>query len=220
MSETYANFSVQKAHEAQKYLSRKLILQDRLPKKIQYVAGIDTAYWRDRSICAVAVLEYVSLDSAEVETASCKTCFPYVPTLLSFREIPPALLCLEKLRLQPDAFLVDGQGYAHPYRCGFASQFGLVIERPTIGVAKNRLIGEAKETSKRDYVQLLIDNKEVIGAEVRTQTDSKPIIVSVGHMVSLNRAIEIVKHCAVNNRIPQPIVIAHRAANEAKRKLQ
>lgn len=212
-------FSVKKAHEAQKRLCKKLVLEDKLPEKIQYVAGIDTAYWKDKSICAVAVLAYASLNPVEVETASCTTRFPYIPSLLSFREIPPTVPCVEKLRLKPDVFLVDGQGYAHPNRCGFASHIGLVTRKPTIGVAKSRLIGEAEDRSKDDDVRLLIDKNEVVGAEVQMKEGSKPVYVSIGHMVSLSRAIEIVKHCTVNSRIPEPILIAHKAANDEKRKL-
>jgi deoxyribonuclease V len=219
MPKTPVEFSVKKAHEAQRRLCKKLILEDNLPKEIRYVAGVDTAYWSEKSICAVAVLDYTSLKVIEVETALYRTPFPYIPTLLSFREIPPTVLCIKQLHVQPDIFLVDGQGYAHPYRCGFASHLGLVLGKPTIGVAKSRLIGEVQQLSKPDEIRLLIDKNEVIGAEVRTKQGSKPVYVSIGHMVSLNKAIEIVKHCTVSNKIPEPILIAHKAATDEKRKL-
>lgn len=212
-------FSVQKARQAQKQLCKKLVLEDRLPSTLRFVAGLDTAYRNSLAICAAAVLDYATLKLVEVETAHRPISFPYVPTLLSFREVPPAMSCIGKVRTDPDVFLVDGQGYAHPYRCGFASHLGLVLKKPTIGVAKSRLIGEPMDKISRDGARLLFDRGEVVGAEVQTQINSKPVYVSIGHLVSLSRAIDIVKHCAKDNRIPEPLRIAHDAANEEKRKL-
>jgi deoxyribonuclease V len=137
-------FSARRAHEAQVRMSEKIIFEDKLPKRIHLVAGVDIAYAGDVSIGAVAVLDYDSLRLTERQTAFCKTSFPYVSTLLSFREIRPAVLCIRKLRTQPDLFLVEGQGFAHPYHCGFASHLGLVLRKPTIGVAKSRLVGKVK----------------------------------------------------------------------------
>ena len=93
------------------------------------------------AIGAVAVLDYESLKLLETQVATCQVKMPYIPTLLSFREIPPAMAAIKKLKIQPDVFLVDAQGIAHPYRCGFASHLGLAIGKPTIGAAKSRLIG-------------------------------------------------------------------------------
>ena len=171
------------------------------------------------SIGAVAVLDYDSLKLVESQTALCKTRFPYIPTLLSFREIPPAVLSIKKLRMQPDIFLVDGQGFAHPYRCGFASHLGLAIGKPTIGVAKSRLFGEAERTKTEDKVAFLKHKGEVVGAIVTIKRGCKPVYVSVGHMVSLETAIKIVKHCARHNRIPEPVLKAHETATLEKRKI-
>ena len=187
-------FSVKKAHETQLRLSKQIIFEDVLPEKIRFVAGVDVAYARGMSIGAVAVLNYDSLKLVESRTAFCKTRFPYIPTLLSFREIPPTVLSIKKLHVQPDVFLVDGQGFAHPYGCGYASHLGLVIGRPTIGVAKSRLFGEAEKTTTEDGVALLKNKGEVIGATVAIKRGCKPLYVSVGHMVSLETAIKIVKH--------------------------
>ncbi|MCK4482080.1 endonuclease V, partial [Candidatus Bathyarchaeota archaeon] len=121
------NFFIEKAHETQLRLSRRIVREDMLPRKIRFVAGVDVAYVKDLSVGTVAVLDYPSLKLAESKTALCKTRFPYIPTLLSFRETSPAVLSIKKLHLQPDIFLIDGHGFAHPYRCGFASYLGLVI---------------------------------------------------------------------------------------------
>jgi deoxyribonuclease V len=213
------SFSVKKAHNAQLLLSKRIILKDVLPEKIKLVAGVDVAYTKETSIGAVSVLDYDSLKIVESKTAFCKTRFPYIPTLLSFREIPPTMLSIKKLRTQPDVFLVDGHGFAHPFYCGFASHLGLVLGKPTIGVAKSRLFGEAEENKLQEGQTLLKDKNQVIGALVTTKHECKPIYVSVGHMVSLETAIKIVKHCTCNNRIPEPILKAHQLAALSKRKI-
>jgi deoxyribonuclease V len=139
--------------------------------------------------------------------------------LLSFREIPPTVLAIRKLKTHPDVFLVDGQGYAHPYGCGFASHLGLVTGKPTIGVAKSKLFGEAEKSRNKTDVTLLKHKEEIIGAVVKTKSNCKPVYVSVGHMISLETAIEIARHCVRDNRIPEPILKAHETANTEKRKI-
>jgi len=212
-------FSLEKAHKTQLYLSRRIIFEDLFPKKPSLVAGVDVAYSENFSIGAVAVLDYESLKLVESQTAYCKTCFPYISTLLAFREVAPSVLCIRKLRKQPDVFLVDGHGFAHPYRCGFASHLGLVIRKPTIGVAKNKLIGEVERVSNKKGIAFLKYYSEIIGAEIITKSQHKPVYVSVGHMVSLKTAIEIVKHCTRSSRIPEPILKAHGIAGRAKQNI-
>jgi len=213
------SFSVGKAHRTQLRLSKQIIFEDKVPEKIRFVAGVDVAYIRGVSIGAVAVLDYDSLETIESQTALCKTRFPYIPTLLSFREVPPTVLSIKKLRVQPDAFLVDGHGFAHPYRCGFASHLGFVTNKPTIGVAKGKLFGEVVSDKVAKDIAFLKHEDEVVGAEVTTKRGCKPVYVSVGHMVSLETAIKIVKRCARHNRIPEPILKAHEIATKEKRKI-
>jgi deoxyribonuclease V len=212
-------FSAKKAHDAQLHMSEKIIFKDKLHKRIHLVAGVDIAYTDDLSIGAVAVLDYDSLKIVERQTAVCKTCFPYVPTLLSFREIRPAVLCIRKLRARPDVFLIDGHGFAHPYHCGFACHLGLILKQPAIGVAKSRLIGEVKTAMSKVDADLFECDRKIIGAAVTTKKGCKPVYVSIGHMISLETAVKIVKHCAKNNRIPEPILTAHRMATSEKRKI-
>lgn len=212
-------FSVEKAHKAQLQLSKRIIFMDKLPKKIRYIAGVDVAYADDLSISAVAVLDYDDLHPIEAQTAICKTTFPYIPTLLSFRELPPTMLAIKKLKTQPDLFLVDGQGFAHPYRCGFASHLGIVLGKPTVGVAKSKLIGEAEDFSEKDYAYLKHEG-EIVGAVVKAKLGHKPVYVSVGHMVSLETAIKIVKHCARYSGMPEPLRKAHQTATFKKREIQ
>jgi deoxyribonuclease V len=209
------NFSVKKAHETQLCLSRKIILKDKLPSKIRTIAGVDVSYIGNIGVGAIAVLDYESLKLLETQVATCQVRMPYIPTLLSFRELPPAMAAINKLKLQPDVFLVDAQGFAHPYRCGFASHFGLAIGKPSVGAAKSRLIGTPVE---KDGETFLVDNGEVIGAVVTTKQGANPIYVSIGHMVSLETAVKIVKHCAIS-RIPEPLLQAHKLATKERIRL-
>lgn len=210
-SATLRKFSIPKAHKAQAYLSEKIVSEDRLPEKIRLIAGVDVAYAGETAIGATVVLDYESLELLEKQTVTCTVRFSYVPTLLPFREIPPAIACIKKLNLQPDVFLADGHGVAHPYRCGFASHLGLALGKPTVGVAKSRLVGEPANA-------YLVDKGQIIGAVVTTKEGSKPVFVSVGHLVSLETAVKIVKHCLRNSRIPEPLLQAHKIAT-AERQL-
>jgi deoxyribonuclease V len=212
-------FSVKKAHEAQRRLSKQIISEDKVPQRMRLIGGVDVAYVGGASIGGVAVLDFDSMKLKESQTAVCRTRFPYIPTLLSFREIPPAVLCIRMLRVQPDVFLVDGHGFAHPYRCGFASHLGLVIRKPTIGVAKGILVGEVERTEIEANTAFIRDKGEVIGAEITAKHGLKPVYVSVGHMISLRTAIKIVKHCTLDNRLPEPISAAHKIATAEKRKI-
>jgi deoxyribonuclease V len=181
------------------------------------VAGIDVAYSDGWAYSGAAVMDYASLAPVEAKTARVKTGFPYIPTLLSFREIRPALAAIRKLNIVPDLFLVDAQGIAHPFRLGFASHLGLLLNKPTIGVAKSRLHGYVEPENQEGWSPIT-DKGEVIGAALRRNNTERPVYVSVGHKVSLERAITIVRHCAKSTRIPEPIRMAHFLAAEAKRK--
>ena len=206
-------FSAAKAHKAQTCLSEKIIDEDRLPGKIKLVAGVDVSYDDEIAVGAAAVLDYESLNLVECQTAVCKVKFPYVPTLLSFREIPAAVACIRKLKLYPDGFLVDGQGLAHPFRCGVGSHLGLAVGKPTIGVAKSRLIGEPTKIGEGIF---LVHDGQVVGSVVTTKRGTKPVYVSVGHLISLATAIKIVKNCTRCSRLPEPLLWAHRIATDEK----
>jgi len=214
-----SKFSVERAHAMQLRLSKHVTRRDMLPKTIRYVAGVDVAYVSNVSIGAVAVLDYHSLSIVDSKKARVKTRFPYIPTLLSFREIPPTLAAIKKLKTQPDVFLVDGQGIAHSYRLGFASHLGLILNKPTIGVAKSLLCGEVGVFNQEGWAPIT-DKDEVIGAALAFAGErKKPVYISIGHKVSLKRAIEIVKHCTKIHRISEPIRAAHILANEEKKSL-
>ncbi len=209
------DFSTEEAKELQLSLSKKIVCEDRLPERINHVAGVDVAYTDGQAIGAVAVLEYDTLKTVETRTSFQEVSIPYIPSFLSFREIPPAVSAINMLSVKPDVFLVDGHGLAHPRRLGFASHLGLAVDAVTIGVAKSLLCGEIvdKET---DGWKPITHNKSIVGAAVCTKPSVKPIYVSVGHKISLLTAIEIVKHCTRDYRIPKPIREARRVAFERK----
>jgi deoxyribonuclease V len=114
--------------------------------------------------------------------------------------------------------LVDGHGYAHPYRCGFACHLGLALKKPTIGVAKNILTGTVDKEFNEKLAPLR-DQGETIGVQVKKESKMKPVYVSVGNMISLETAIKVVKHCMGQESIPEPLVLAHRMATDEKRKI-
>ena len=210
------SFSVSKARRTQALLSKRIIEEDRLPDEIEFIAGVDVAYVGKLAIGAVAVLDYHSLKVIEFQTAICEVKIPYVPTLLAFREIPAATACIRRLRKHPDVFLVDGQGIAHPYNFGFASHLGLIVGKPTIGVAKTKLVGEPIDNGKNAF---LTYKGKIVGSTIRTIEHAKPVYVSVGHLISLKTAIKIAGDCTRNSRIPEPLRQAHRIASERQQQL-
>ena len=215
-----SKFSVSKARAIQRELSKRVIREDAFDfSKLRYIAGVDVAYTDEMAVGAVSVHEFPSLSQVEVKTAIVKAVFPYIPTLLSFREVHPVISAIRKLEVNPDIFMVDGHGLAHPYRLGFASHLGVILGKPTIGVAKKLLCGKIEGIPKRvGEFALIKDDREVIGAALLVKEGQKPIYVSIGHMISLETAIKIVSATIRNYRIPEPIRAAHQAANMAKKR--
>jgi deoxyribonuclease V len=144
--------------------------------------------------------------------------FPYVPGLLSFREIPMLAKAWEKLKTKPGVLVVDGVGIAHPRRMGIATHFGLVLGIPTIGCAKSVLTGIYEEPGEEpgsvSYMYDKFNKTEIIGAAVRTKRGVKPVFVSPGHLITLEESIEIVQRCVIKHRLPEPTRQAHLAVNE------
>jgi len=180
------------------------------------VAGVDVGFENAGKTvrAAVAVLAFPSMEPLEQAIARVPTQFPYVPGLLSFRELPGVLEALARLQRLPELILCDGQGLAHPRRFGIACHLGVLTDIPTIGVAKTRLIGEYAEPGpdKGDWTPLL-DKGERIGAVLRTRTGVKPVFVSAGHRVGLPAAIRLTLACTTRYRLPETTRAAHRLAS-------
>jgi len=186
-----------------------------IPAPVNWVAGIDVSVRRGLARAAVAVLRYPDLTLETHATATLPLAFPYVPGLLAFRELPPILEALCDLPLEPDVFICDAQGIAHPRGLGLASHLGILIDRPTIGCAKSRLVGKPAgplPPKRGSRVPLLDSDGRVIGEIIRTRTGVRPLYVSVGHKVELGWAVEFVLTCCNGVRLPEPTRQAHRLA--------
>ncbi|MEH2165791.1 MAG: deoxyribonuclease V [Nostoc sp.] len=200
----------------QETLQNQVITEDRLQEPIRYVAGVDMGFEADGTIsrAAVAVLSFPDLQVIETSLAHRPTTFPYVPGFLSFREIPAVLDALEKIKTTPNIILCDGQGIAHPRRLGIASHLGLLIDMPTIGVAKSRLVGKHEQLAEtKGSIQPLIYNGETVGAVLRSRTGVKPLYISSGHRISLPTAIDYVLRCTPKYRLPETTRIADKLAS-------
>ena len=203
------------ARALQERLSGQAELRDRLDPPA-LVAGIDVGFEQGGAItrAAVAVLGFAHLQLVESALARRPTLFPYVPGLLSFREIPAVLDALAALACTPDLLLADGQGLAHPRRFGLACHLGWLVDAPTIGVAKSRLIGEfIPPPDQRGAWAPLLDRGEVIGAAVRLRPGVKPVFVSPGHRVDVASAVRLTLACTERYRLPEPSRAAHRLAS-------
>lgn len=208
------DLSPREAIALQNQLRTRVLAEDRLGT-VRTVAGVDAGLVDARTMrAAVVVMTFPGLEISAQAVAHRRIGFPYVPGLLSFREIPAIMAALEGLDRMPDLILCDGQGYAHPRRFGIASHLGVILDRPSIGVAKSRLIGSHGEVSaRRGEWQPIVDAGETIGAVLRTRTAVRPVYVSIGHRVSLLTAIDYVLRCATRYRLPEPSRAADRMAS-------
>ena len=209
------NLAPREARELQARLAGRVETADRLGP-VSRVAGVDVGFEDSGRIAraAVAVLSWPGLALEASATARMPVTFPYVPGLLSFRELPALLAAWKRLAVLPDLVLCDGQGIAHPRRMGFASHLGLWLDIPTIGVAKTRLIGShgPAPAGKGGWTPLL-DDDEVIGPALRSRAGCKPLFVSVGHRVSLASAVAWTLACTTRYRLPETTRQAHRLAS-------
>jgi deoxyribonuclease V len=203
------------AVELQKQL-RQAVRIEPLPHEPRWIAGADISYQRFSKVAHAAfiVLDAKTLRPVATSHAVAEMPFPYIPGLLSFREIPPLLEAWEKLKFTPDVLVVDGQGIAHPRRLGIASHLGLILDIPTIGCGKSRLIGRFENPGDQPgNFAPLIDRGEVIGAVLRTKLKTNPIFVSPGHRVTLEDSLRILISCVRGYRIPEPTRQAHLLVN-------
>jgi len=201
-----------------------LDMQRRLAKQVsrndeitipRFIAGVDISAPKVHRMAtgAVVVVSYPELELKEIKVAQGELNIPYIPGLLSFREVPLLLAVCKKLTIIPDLIMVDGQGIAHPRRMGLASHLGLFLNTSTIGCAKSRLCGSHRVPGDYpgDYAEL-IDKGETIGAALRTKAKVKPVYISIGHKIDLESAIYWVMECCQEYRLPEPTRLAHLAA--------
>jgi deoxyribonuclease V len=188
--------------------------------KIHTVAGADVSFNKfSKTIYAgIVVLKFPSLEILETSGVVTTTEFPYIPGLLSFREIPALLEAWEKLRSEPDVLVCDGHGIAHPRRMGIAAHAGVLLQRPTLGCGKSVLVGKFEEPGKaHGSWSPLLHKGETIGAAVRTKNNVKPIFASPGNLCDVPSAIEVLLRCDGGYRLPEPTRRAHLFVNELRR---
>jgi deoxyribonuclease V len=204
----------------QQNLRQNLVLHDEaFPGHIAYVAGADISYSKrsDLFFAAVVLLAYPSMEVIEEACATERAPFPYIPGLLSFREGPALLKAFEGLHNVPDIVIFDGQGIAHPRGIGLASHMGLLLDTPSIGCAKKRLVGVHGDVGHEvgDYADLVLD-EQVVGAAVRTKKKVNPVFISPGHKIGTRKACDVVLSCGRGYRLPEPVREAHLAVNRKR----
>jgi len=208
------NLSPGEAIALQKQLAGQLI--DDCPldlDAIRLVAGVDVSVKNNVSQAAVVVLSFPDMQIVETVTAQQPTPFPYIPGLLSFREGPVLVEAFERLEREPDVFIFDGMGRAHPRRIGIAAHMGLWLQRPTIGCGKTHLVGAfTPPPPTKGAYSLLTAKDEVLGVVLCTRDNVKPVYISVGHLADLATSIDLVLRCTSKYRLPDPIRAAHNAA--------
>jgi deoxyribonuclease V len=211
------NLTPEEAVHVQTDLRSRLILAwDNRP--VATIAGVDVSVKTETARAAIVVLRYPELTPLEAVTADAPLVFPYIPGLLSFREGPAVLAAWHQLQNKPDLLMFDGQGIAHPRGIGIASQMGLWLERPTIGVAKSRLYGRHAEVGPQrgDRADLLGKNGQVIGTVLRTREKTNLLFISPGHLMDVKHAVEFVLACCTTYRLPEPTRWAHNVAGGEK----
>lgn len=204
--------SREEAEAIQKELQKRVITQNGF-KEIKNIAGVDLAPMQgeEKLTCGIIVLSFPGLEEIERVSARAHERFPYIPGLLAFREGPAIIEAFKKLKNNPDLMMVDGQGIAHPRGLGIASHVGVILDTPSIGVAKERLFGKYNEPpdSQGAWTPLVNPhNGTTIGAVVRTRKGTKPVFVSIGHKIDLRTALKITRDCTKGYRIPEPTRLA------------
>lgn len=206
------------AVEIQRKLSSQVILTP-FKSKINLVAGADVSYSKgsDTFYSGVVVIDTANMSVVEESTDKGKVSFPYIPGLLSFREAPVLIKAFEKLKHVPDVVIFDGQGIAHPRGLGIASHMGLILEIPTIGCAKNLLVGRYTNLGEEagDFSYLTFAGKAV-GVALRTKKGVSPVFVSPGHKIDIPSSIDIILSLCCGYRIPEPLRLAHILVNRVR----
>ena len=211
------DLSPKEAVQLQKDLQKRVVTTPLTEDAIQHIAGVDVGFPRGKEIAraAIAVMSYPELHLVDQGQAEAPVSFPYIPGLLSFREIPVILTALGQLTIVPDLLVIDGHGLAHPRRFGLACHIGVLLDIPSMGCGKSILVGEHGILSEmRGRFTELSVSGEIIGSVVRTRDSVKPVYISIGHRVDLPSAVRIALNCGGGYRLPEPIRWAHRLASK------
>ncbi len=216
------NGDIPAARALQAELSQQLILRDQFPKPLRSIAGFDVGFEDDFAItrAAAVLLDADTLEVIDQQVARLPTCMPYIPGLLSFRELPALFAALAMLKHAPDLAFLDGHGIAHPRRLGIAAHFGVLTGLPSIGVAKKILVGTSVTNlhDMRGAFTPLRDGREQIGWLLRSKPGCLPLVISPGHKVAMASAPELVMRYVGTYRLPEPTRLADRIASRRDEK--
>ncbi|MCS2155449.1 deoxyribonuclease V [Scandinavium sp. H11S7] len=194
--------------EQQRALASSVIREDRFSEDPpRLIGGADVGFEQGGEItrAAIVLLTYPGLELVEYQIARIPTTMPYIPGFLSFREYPALLAAWEQLSRKPDLLFVDGHGISHPRRLGVASHFGLLVDVPTIGVAKKRLCGKFEPLSAEPgALAPLMDKQEQLGWVWRSKARCNPLFIATGHRVNQDSALAWVQRCTQGYRLPEP----------------
>jgi len=212
------DLSPKEAIELQKQLAGQVAIKP-LPSRFKVIGAADIAYSKttDKLIAVMLTFRWPDLSPLESAHIISRAEFPYVPGLLSFREVPPLIETCQKLIRKPDVLLCDGQGIAHPRRFGFAAHLGLCLGIPTVGCAKSRLCGEhAPFSLKKGRSAALMLGEEQVGLVYCSRDGVKPLYISPGHLSDIPSAKKLVSRCICRYRIPEPLRFAHNLATRLR----
>ena len=205
-------FDFDKLKEEQLKLAKKVVLKDSFDK-LELIGGVDAAFTQDDVISAIVVCDYKTMEVKEKAFSVVKVKVPYLKGYLAYREGPAISEAYLRLENKPDIMLFDGNGVLHPRRCGLASHMGILLDQPSIGIAKQLFIGEVKNN------KVYVDN-EARAEVIVSKEHSKPLYISPGHKISLKTSVEVVKKCfRFPHKLPEPLHLAHRFADETREKI-
>ena len=209
--------TIEQARKIQESLAAKVLCIP-LRRKVKLIAGVDAAFTENRVFAACCLYSFPALSLIDEVCVVSSISFPYIPGYLTFREGEAIIRALRLLKAKPDLILIDGQGIAHPRRLGIASHIGVLLDLPTIGCAKSRLIGEFEEPDwKRGALAPLRFQEKIVGAVLRTRDHVRPLFISPGHKISLKNSVEIVLQTTRGFRIPEPLRRADFLSKRVKR---
>ena len=214
------NLTPTEAVAAQRELRARLVTEAPPAWSPRLVAGADVSMDRDspRAWAGLVVIDAQTMETVDQATAEVTLRFPYVPGLLSFRELPAVFAAWERLATRPDVVIFDGVGYAHPRRFGLACHGGVLLDTPSIGCAKSILVGTHEPLDeRRGSTAPLVHRGEIVGMAVRLRERTRPVYVSIGHLMSLDVAVALVQQMAVGFREPETTRRAHRLVNDLRR---
>ena len=211
---------LKKLRKAQRHISRGVVIADLLNLQIRTITGIDLAYLGELAIVGIATFDYgnkkIIDEIVEVE----KVGFPYIPEFFGFREGSVIIKIMSRLAPNSDIYMINAHGIAHPEKCGCASHVGVLMKKPTIGIANNILCGSYGRSPSNvgEYVPLTHAN-ETVGAILKSKEGCRPIVVSPGHLITLVKSIEIVKKLLGGHKFPEPLYVAHKIAKQKRGRL-